>query len=88
MQRWTTGPWKAAAGRDPDANTNLLRNHTESYVSPLRPMKPDLTESLMSAFTVEGQCEHILVHTERPLLSSPNTFAGRRAGEEAWEEIM
>ena len=51
-------------------------------------MKPDLTESLMSAFTVEGQCEHILVHTERPLLSSPNTFAGRRAGEEAWEEIM
>lgn len=27
-------------------------------------MEPDLTKSLISTFTVEGQCEHILVHTE------------------------
>lgn len=80
---------KGCSGSRPRGEHKPLKElHTESHIFPLRQMEPDLTESVMSAFTVEGQCEHILVHTESLLLTSPTKFYGRGAEEEEWEEIM
>lgn len=71
---------KGCSGSRPRCEHKPLKEpHTESHIFPLRRMEPDLTESVMSAFTVEGQCEHIFVHTESLLLTSPNKLL---AGEQ------
>lgn len=78
--------------------TQAVGKHTTTQppsLFPLRQTEPGSAEALTSVFTAEGQClvrtvrQHILLHTDRSLLSLPNKYVCGGVGGEggAWEEI-